>query len=289
VVDYVPFFDVTYPSDNSEIITIRHLLNHSSGMPDNVPEVVAWMHLEDEPQLDQTALLERVFPAYTELKFEPGDHAEYTNVGYMTLGAIIEAVSGQRYEDYVVEEILQPLDMTNTNFIYTDEMLANAAVGSHPIISLESALLPFLYNDLDAYIRERTDGKIWFNHFYADSNPPTGLIGPATDLARLLMAFQNQGELDGVRILSPETVVMMTNESHVISVNTGQTDAPVQGLGWHVYEPEGRMHIAHGGGGPGFGSDMRLYPEEALGLIIFANDTTYDRAAILDLFASLNW
>lgn len=289
VVDYLPFFAVTYPSDSSEVVTIRHVLNHSSGMPDNFPEVVAWMHLEEEPPLDQTALLERVFPDYAELKFEPGDHAEYSNVGYMVLGAIIEAVSEQRYEEYIVEAILQPLGMINTNFIYTDEMLAHAAVGSHPFISLESALLPFFYDDLDAYIRERADGKLWFNRFYADSNPPTGLIGPATDLARLLMAFQNQGELDGVHILTPETVALMINESHVASVDTGQTDAPVQGLGWHVYEPEGRMYIAHGGGGPGFGSDMRLYPEEALGLIVFANDTTYDRAAILDLFASLDW
>ncbi|MEZ4862791.1 MAG: serine hydrolase domain-containing protein [Caldilineaceae bacterium] len=287
--EYLPFFDITYPSDNSEIITIRHLLNHSSGMPDNVPEVVAWMHLADEPPLNQTTLLERVFPDYAKLKFEPGDHAEYSNVGYMVLGAIIEAVSGQSYETYVVNQILQPLSMNNTNFVYTGEMLKHAAVGSHPVISLESVLLPFLYDDLGAYIRERTDGKIWFNRFYADSDPPTGLIGPATDLARLLMAFQNQGKVDGARILAPATVAMMTYDSHVRSVNTGQTDAPVQGLGWHVYQPEGRMYIAHGGGGPGFGSEMRLYPDESLGLIVFANDTTYDHAAILDLFARLDW
>ena len=289
VADYLPFFEVEYPSDNSTVVTIRHLLNHTSGMPDNFPEVVGWMHLEDEPQLDQTGLLQQVFADYAKLKFEPGDHAEYSNVGYMALGAIIEAVSGQSYEEYVVEQVLQPLGMTNTNFVYTDEIRANAAVGSHPVISLESAMLPFLYDDLGAYIRERANGKMWFNRFYADSNPPTGLIGPVTDLARFVMAFQNQGELDGARILSAETVAMMTYESHVVSVDTGQTDAPFQGLGWHVYQPEGRMYIAHGGGGPGFGSDMRLYPEESLGLIVFANDTTYDSAAILDLFVSLDW
>jgi hypothetical protein len=40
----------------------RHLLNHSSGLPDNMPEVVGWMHLDDEPRFDQTALLKEVFP-----------------------------------------------------------------------------------------------------------------------------------------------------------------------------------------------------------------------------------
>ena len=175
VADYLPFFDVVYPSDDSEIITIRHLLNHSSGLPDNMPEVVGWFHTVDEPQLDQTALLEEVFPDYAELIFEPGDHAEYTNVGYMTLGAIIEAVSGQTYEDYVVEQVFQPLRMNQSNFVYTDEMLPYAAVGSHPQISIESVLLRFLYDNLDEFIRERTDGKIWFNRLYADSDPPTGV------------------------------------------------------------------------------------------------------------------
>lgn len=290
VKDYLPFFEVQYPSETSEIITIRHVLNHSSGIPDNVPEVVGWMHLEHEPRLDQTAFLKHVFPDYARLDFEPGTQAVYTNVGYMVLGAIIEAVSGQTYEEYVVEHILQPLRMEHTNFIYTDKMLPYAAVGSHPVISFESLFLPFFYyGRLGAFIREFEDGKMWFNRFYADSDPPTGLIGPATDLARFVIAYLNDGELEGKRILSPDTVSMMTHESHIVSVDTGQTDAPIQGLGWEIIQEEKRLCLQHGGGGPGFGSTMRLYPEESLGLMVIANDTTYDSKEILQLAASLEW
>jgi CubicO group peptidase (beta-lactamase class C family) len=289
VADYLPFFDVVYPSENSEIITIRHLLIHSSGLPDNMPAVIGWMHTEDEPQLDQTALLEDVFPNYNELIFEPGDHAEYTNVGYMTLGAIIEAVSGQTYEDYVVEHIFQPLGMNHSNFVYTEEMLPYAAVGSHPRISVESVLLRFFYDDLDTFIREKTDGKMWFNRFYADSDPPTGLIAPATDLARFMLAYLNNGELDGARILSPETINMMTYDSHVVSEFNGQSRRPFSGLGWGIYPDGGRLYLDHGGGGPGFGADFRIYPEESLGLVVVANDTTYNPERILDLFASIDW
>jgi D-alanyl-D-alanine carboxypeptidase len=289
VADYLPFFDVVYPSEDSEIITIRHLLNHSSGMPDNMPAVIGWMHTEDDPQLNQTALLEEVFPDYNELIFEPGDHAEYTNVGYMVLGAIIETVSGQTYEDYVVEHFYQPLRMNHSDFVYTDEMLPYSAVGSHPQISMESVLLPFLYDDLDAFIRERTDGKIWFNRFYADSDPPTGMIAPATDLARFVMTYLNHGEQEGVQILSPESIEMMTYESQVVMVDTGQTDRPVSGLGWGIYQKGERMYLDHGGGGPGFGADLRIYPDESLGLIVVANDTTYNPELILDLLASLDW
>ena len=61
------------------------------------------------------------------------------------------------------------------------------------------------------------------------------------------------------------------------------------GLGWHIV-PEGkRLRIQHRGGGPGFGSEMRLYPDERLGMVVIGNDTSYNRDAILDLAAQLDW
>jgi D-alanyl-D-alanine carboxypeptidase len=252
VADYLPFFDVEYPTDNSETITIRHLLNHSSGVPDNMPEVMGWMHTEadDIPRLDQVAFLEEVFPKYSELFFEPGDHAEYTNVGYMILGAIIETVSGQTYEDYVVEHIYQPLGMNHTNFVYAEDMLPYAAVGSHPQVSFEMVVIPFFYDNWGEFVREKSGGKVWFNRIYPHSDPPTGMVSTAPDVARLMLAYLNHGELDGAHILSPETIDMMTYDSHVVMEYTGQTHRPFSGLGWGVF-PEGeRLYLEHGGGGP---------------------------------------
>ena len=60
----------------------------------------------------------------------------------MVLGAVIEAASGQTYEDYVREHVLRPLGMRQTDFVYTEAMLPHAAVASHPWLSMESALLP---------------------------------------------------------------------------------------------------------------------------------------------------
>ena len=290
VADYLPFFDVVYPSEDNEIITIRHLLNHSSGLSNNMPEVMGWMHTEDdnEPRPNEVAFLEDVFPDYAELIFEPGDHAEYTNVGYMVLGAIIEAVSGQIYEDYIVDNIFQPLGMNHTNFVYSNEMLPSAAVGSHPQISWEMVAIPFFYDNWDDFVREKMGGKVWFNRMYPHSNPPTGMVSTTTDLARFMLAFLNNGEVNGARILSLETIEMMTYNSHVANAPTGQT-RPFSGLGWGIFPDGGRFYLDHGGGGPGFGTDLRIYPEEALGLIVVANDTTYNPELILDLFASLDW
>ena len=291
VAKYLTFFKVTYPSAASQPITIRHLLNHSSGIPNNVPALVGWIHHADQPRLDQTQYIAQVLPDYSDLIFEPGDHGEYTNVGYMVLGAVIEAASGQTYEDYVRAHVLRPLGMRQTDFVYTDAMLPHAAAASHPALSMEGALLPFMVDHWSSYVRETTDGRMWLNRFYANAAPPTSLIGPATDAARFVAAILHGGTLDGHRILAPETIQIMIHDSHVPGRH-GEADTypgMSYGLGWHIV-PEGqRLRIQHRGGGPGFGSEMRLYPDEGLGMVVIANDTTYDRDAILDLAAQLDW
>lgn len=288
---YLPFFTVGYRSATSQPVTIRQLLNHSSGIPNNVPALVGWIHHVDQPRLDQTAYLAQVLPRYARLRFEPANHGEYTNVGYMALGAVIEAVSHQTYEDYVREKVLQPLDMHNTDFVYSTAMRPHAAVASHPWFSLESVLLPFLVTNWSSYVRETTDGRMWLHPFYANSAPPTGLIGPATDAARFMAAMLNAGALEGQRVLSAESVRTMIHSSHVIGRGGEAKTYPGMsyGLGWHIVPEDGRLRIQHRGGGPGFGSEMRLYPDEGLGLVVMANDTTYDRDAILNLVAGLDW
>ena len=132
VSDHLSFFDPGYPSASSPAVTIADLLNHSSGLQQNVPAVIGWLHLEDEPALDQTEFLRDKLPSYDGLKFEPGTEGVYTNVGYYTLAGVIEQVTGQSYEQYVVEHVLDPLGMTNTRFEYTEAMRANEAVGAQP-------------------------------------------------------------------------------------------------------------------------------------------------------------
>ncbi len=292
VTDYVPFFEVEYPSESSETITIRHLLNHSSGLSNNVPEIVGWVHTDGDPEWNQTELLREKFPDYAKLQSEPGTEAYYTNVGYMVLSAVIEAASGQSYESYVVENILQPLDMNLTGFNYSDEMIAHEATGTHPRIDIITPMLPFLLDNLDSLVREKADGQLRFNHVYSDQNGPTGLIGPPTDTARFLLAYLNGGELDGQRILSEESVAAMTNDSHVAagkSAEDGGAEGVYRGLGWKVVEDGGSFYIQHSGGGPGFATNMRLYPDRDLGMVIMANGTYLDREGIFDLAASLDW
>ncbi|MBN1305402.1 MAG: serine hydrolase [Anaerolineales bacterium] len=293
VTDYLSFFDVQYPSDTSETITLRHLLTHSSGLPNNVPEVIGWVHTDGDPEWNQTELLKAKLPDYTKLEFEPGLQGTYTNMGYMVLAAVIEKVSGQSYESYVVEKILSPLGMDLTGFTYTEAMKRHEAVGSHPRWDTITPLFPIMLDNLDDLVREKNHGRIWFNHVYSDQNGPTGLIGPPTDTARFLMAYLNEGELDGRRILSAESVAMMTNDCHITAGSSPETigyEALARGLGWVIVpEEDGSFYLAHSGGGPGFAAAMRLYPDRDLGIVMMANGTYLPQKGIMDLLQSLEW
>jgi D-alanyl-D-alanine carboxypeptidase len=297
VADYLPFFEVQYPSENSETITIRHLLNHSSGLRNNVPEIIGWIHFDGDPEWNQTELIREKLPDYAKLAYEPGSQAVYTNVGYMVLTAVIEAASGQIYHQYMIDHIFKPLGMDQTNWTYTETMIANEATGASPSLDIQALLLPFIFDKdkRNALIREKGDGILWFNHVYTDQKGPTGPIGPPTDTARFIMAYLNKGELDGQRILSVESVAMLTNESHILPGNTPEAadfkdyDEMYQGLGW-AYVVEGDdFFIAHSGGGPGFAANMRLYPDRDLGMVVLANGTYLASEEIFNLVASLDW
>ena len=288
---HLDFFDVEYLDEATDPISIRHLLSHSAGLKNTGNEIMGWIHFEGDPPHNQTALLKEKLPKYNRLDSAPGTEGRYTNIGYMALAAIIEAVSGQTYEGYIGKYILQPLGMDHTNFAYTHRMRDYEAAGSHPKDLM--SFFAFLYIDKQRAVREKTDGRYWFNSIYSDQQGATGLIGPATDLARFLIALLNGGALDDRRILSPQSVAMMGEPVvPVVKSPAGKIPGLKFGLGWFYHIEDGRIALTHGGVGPGFVCMMRLYPEESLGMIVLANSTNLGRtmgAEIVDLMGRLDW
>lgn len=168
--------------------------------------------------------------------------------------------------------------MSHTNFVYTPEMANHEAAGTLPVAHLYTALLPTILDPREL-IRKRQGKFLWLNRVYIDATPSTGLIGSAPDVARLMMAYLNDGSLDGKSILSPESISLLT------------TTTPIDGhgLGWFVYESKNERYLEHAGGGPGFATIMRLYPDTGLGIAILSNGTDLDREGLVDLFAHLEW
>lgn len=85
-----------------------------------------------------------------------------------------------------------------------------------------------------------------------------------------MMAYLNRGALNGNLILRPESVSTLTD--------TAPMDG--RGLGWSVGESNGERYLEHMGGGPGFATTMRIYPDDSFGIAILANGTDLDRSGL---------
>jgi len=123
-----------YPFPNFDpAITVRHLLTHSSGIPDYFDEEV--MHdysvlWTDLPMYSMTTIA-AFLPLFEKktMKFVPGERFSYSNAGYILLGWIVEQMTGMRFQDYVVQHVFRRCGMTDTAYDRLDQLPSQTAVG----------------------------------------------------------------------------------------------------------------------------------------------------------------
>lgn len=115
-----------YREDTGDRVTIHHLLTHTSGIPSytnksNFFSEVSRDHYEVDEFVKQFCS--------DSLAFEPGSNYSYNNSGYFLLGAIIEKVTSEKYEDVLMKKILDPIGMKNTGYDHHETLIANRAAG----------------------------------------------------------------------------------------------------------------------------------------------------------------
>ena len=163
-----------------EPITIRQLLNHSAGLPNPVP--VRWVHLADEPGPPAREFALKMLGRGRRRRRAPGVEARYSNLGYLALGEIVSAASGESFEDTVRRNLLEPLGMTSTDFLYTEALAEHAATGYQlrrsPMTPLFRLMLP------RGIVGGRSGRFVSFNRICVDGPSYGGLIGSAEDAAR---------------------------------------------------------------------------------------------------------
>ncbi|WP_424970810.1 serine hydrolase domain-containing protein [Dinoroseobacter sp. S76] len=265
VADLLPWFEVE--QSEGRAMTVRDLLRHTSGLRDTVPAVFGWLRY-DEDLPNQTEYLRSRMPDYTTLKFSPGEDRRYSNLGYMVLGAVIEAITGETYENVVRKRVLAPAGMTTTDFVFNPDIAPDEVLGSHPAIHVFSPLLPFMINMRD-FVQARQGQLLWLNRLYVEATPPTGLISSARDAALLADAAMRGGVLVGTDAM--DLMVPATDQ-----------DVP---LGWFETGGETRRWLQHRGGGPGHAAAVRIYPDENLAIAVLASGTAAPAADVADLIA----
>jgi CubicO group peptidase (beta-lactamase class C family) len=251
---------------------VRQLLNHTSGAGNPLP--LRWILPADASADDARAAAAAILARHGRPRRSPGGPARYSNIGFLVLAQVIERVSGQQFEDFVRRAVLEPAGMFATGYgMPADRDLATGYVRlPRPFGPLLRTIVPA------ALTAERHGDQVALRPFRVAGAGYGGLIGPASDAARLLRLHLADGEIDGIRILAPETARSMRE--------IGTPGKPFDlGLGW--FRPAADRDatptfVEHWGTGLGFWNAMRLYPDLGLGIVVMANTTlAYDHSALM--------
>jgi CubicO group peptidase (beta-lactamase class C family) len=178
-------------------MTIRHLLTHMAGIPYaafaptdvRVKEAYKRAGVVRPPHETLTELIAQL--AKVPLAHQPGEGWTY-GFSHDVLGHVIEVASGQRFDRYLQEQILTPLDMRDTSFLVPEEKRSRVATG---------------YEAGEGDVLSPMPKKYGSKTYFSGGD---GLFSTARDYARFAQMMLNGGQLDGIRILKPETVAAMT-------------------------------------------------------------------------------
>lgn len=238
---YIPWFR-TADAEASSHITIRHLLNHTSG----------FSTLDGDKPFSNTDMrnssLETFVRSLANVKLiaPAGQKLEYSNINYGILGLIVQEVSGQSYDDYVREKIFTPLDMEHSFTSQKDARANNAAIGHFPFFGFP-------------VVDDKTLPKA--------ATSWSGIYSSAEDMTHYLMAQLNGGRYGNHSVLS----VSGMNEMHEPPARANR--ATGYAMGWVVgpYYNVIDTAIWHDGEGPAFHSFALLAKEKHFGVVWLMN------------------
>ena len=212
VADHLPEFG----NRGKEAVRIHHLLTHTSGLPDMLPENV-------ELRRQHAPLSEFVRRIYElELDFAPGTRVQYQSTGIALLGEIVERISGMALPEFLRQEFFIPLRMADSSL----------GVGSLDQSRIAHVNLP-----------DEMRGADWgWNqpYWWGFGAPWGGMFTTVSDHFRFCQMFLNGGTWDGVSILSPATAAAMTTDqsSAILAAHdadrSGMIWGQTWGLGWTI-------------------------------------------------------
>jgi len=243
LVTYLPAFRMA--AAGYEKITVRMLLNHSSGFPGSddrnlnprsaVPEYL--------DQVLQTLSMSR-------LKAPPGYMSVYCNDGFTITAALVEAMSGKSYVQFVQDEILTPLGMANTRY-----PLSAFPAGSYAKAYVKGAAKP------QEFVNTLASG---------------GVYSTADNMARIAMMFLSGGRVGTTRILSGTSVAEMAKDQTIGSFDPIHNESLAYGLGWDSVSQPGLAAVgfdgwAKGGDSSDYHAALVVSPKAQLGIVVLTS------------------
>jgi len=252
--DHLTDFFPEFPAYGKSI-TVRNLLNHTSGLPDyedllmkqypNTPE-------EKIPQILDAGVL-KLLEQQSSGKFAPGSKWEYSNSGYATLAMIVEKVSGKTFGQFLQERIFTPLKMQNTlAYEKGKNQVPHRAYGHSKL--------------------GQSDKNGWRE---TDQSPTSAVLGDGgiysslDDLAKWDRALREHTLLSEAEMQSALTAVQPTGGPAKSPEGTNVT----YGFGWFLNPYRGHKRMSHDGETIGFRTTIQRFPDDQLTIIVLANRT----------------
>ena len=229
-------------------ITVRHLLNHTSGLKDYGHEVDFRKDYTEDELLE--VMMKQPFD------FEPGDRWSYSNSGYVVLGILISKLTGEHWGAYLQERVLKPAGMETARVISESDIVLNRAAGY-----------------------TRFNGKLQNQEWVAPTWLSTGdgaLYFSVKDLFAWDKALRTR------KIFNAETYIAWWTP---VRLNDGSTYP--YGLGWSLQEQRGQPIIGHGGAWQGFRTSIARYEKQDLTIAVLANSANAQPDAIVKGIAGL--
>ncbi len=254
--DVNTYLDFKIPPAFGKPITLRNLMTHSAGFEDT------WRDLGvAEPQqlipletYVKTHIPKRIYP--------PGEVSAYSNYGATLAGYLVQRVSGKAFDEYVDENIFRPLGMNRTTFAQPPPS------GLAPLVSEGYGLASAPAGGFE----------------YMTLFPAGSVSASANDMCKFMLAHLQDGQLNGAKILDPDTLRLMHSR-------TFGFDDRMNGWAYGFYEESTNGHriIGHGGDLQRFHSDLHLILDANTGFFISYNskgtgDLGLDRQRLLQMF-----
>ena len=258
--------ELTYLWTDAPEITIRHLLTHSAGFPEDNP----W---GDRQLADSDEDLRNLIRDGVSFSNVPGIAYEYSNLGFALLGQIVQGVSGQEFQDYTREHIFEPLGMGSTvweferapaerlalGYDWVDEAWVNIPLEHHGSFGAMGGLITSI-EDFTSYV------ALHLSAWPPRSDPDDGPLARGS-LREMHQPWRFGSLMPGFRYPNGRACP--------------SARAYAYGLGW-TRDCDGRVMIGHSGGLPGFGSNWTMMPDYGLAVMSFDN-RTYGGTSTLNL------
>lgn len=224
---------------NAGQITIRQLLNHTSGISDKVVDPQPGFSAREVDTATLLAQIGKRPPA-----FAPGTRRAYSNAGYIVLGAVVEKVTGQTWHAAIEERLLKPLGLTHTFYGAAAPIIVGRAAG---------------YTTQDHTV---------VNAPYISASTPAaagGLVSTLDDLFHWMRALSHG------RVVSAQGFAKMTNDTSGLSELSFD-----YGFGLYLWRVRGHVMVGHTGQIDGFASAAVYVPDQDITVVVLANDDDFD-------------